>query len=151
MSVRFGRWVLASFMLFAWTACQGGPAGPAPLSTASLENTLWRLLEIGGKPAHVSPEGREVSFSLVAEQHRVQGFSGCNRMMGSYRLEGEHLNFEPLATTRMACPDAAAGEQEAAVLKALESSRRWRIEGERLELLDDSGQRLALFESLYLR
>jgi heat shock protein HslJ len=143
----------ASVMVFALSACQGGGGKnppDAPLAQAALENTLWKLVKLGDQPITPTPGARESSFALASETHRVQGHTGCNRMMGSYTLQGNALHFGQLATTRMACPDGV-GQNEAAFLKALEAAAQWSIQGETLELRDSQGARLAVFESLYLR
>lgn len=150
-SMKASLWALAG--AFALSACQGGGGQKkpeAPMAQASLENTLWKLVKLGDQPVTLAPGARQSSFTLLAEQRRVQGDTGCNRMMGSYTLQGDALRFGPLATTRMACPDSV-GQNEAAFLKALEAAGKWHIDGETLELRDGQGARLAVFESLYLR
>ena len=79
----------------------------------------------------------------------VQGFSGCNRLMGSYELKEEKLTFVPMASTRMACRHGM--ELESAFMQALEAAAKWKIEGEHLELTDSKGALVARFESRYLK
>ena len=67
---------------------------------------------------------------------RLSGSGGCNRITGSYQLDGDRLTFGPIASTRMACPEAM--DQEQAFLKALAAVRSYRIPGGTLELLDGS-------------
>ena len=153
MHSSFKAGLYASLLAFAVSACQGGGGKnppDAPQAQASLENTLWKLVKLGDQPVTLAPGARQSSFTLVAETRRVQGDTGCNRMMGGYTLQGDSLRFSALATTRMACPDGV-GQTEAAFLKALEAAGKWRIQGETLELRDSQGASLAVFESLYLR
>ena len=104
------------------------PAPPA----AALEGTEWRLVDIGGQPAPAGGDStRHPGFTLLAEGRKVQGSAGCNRMRGTYQLDGEKLKFGPLATTRMACP---AMETETAFLKALEATTRYEVSGSSLTL-----------------
>ena len=70
----------------------------------------------------------------MAEGHKVQGSAGCNRMMGTYELDGNKLKFGPLATTRMACP---ALQTETAFLKALATTTRYEVSGSSLTLFGD--------------
>jgi heat shock protein HslJ len=79
----------------------------------------------------------------------MQGFAGCNRLLGSYELKGEKLKFGRMASTRMACQNGM--ELEASFMQALESTVIWKIEGEHLELSDSKGTLLARFESRYLK
>jgi heat shock protein HslJ len=65
-------------------------------------------------------------------------------MTGSYRVDGNRLEFSEGATTMMACPEGM--ETEAALLAALEQVRTWRVIGEHLELFDAAGKQLARLE-----
>ena len=49
----------------------------------------------------------------------------------------------------MACPQGM--EQERAFLDALSAVARWRVDGQRLDLLDERGGTIAQFESRYMR
>jgi copper homeostasis protein (lipoprotein) len=119
---------------------------------ASLENTYWKALRAGERDL-VAAEGMREAHIVLAPtdgEQRLQGFGGCNRMMGSYTVDRERILFGPIASTMMACV-APAMENERALGAALAAVRAWRIEGETLELLDDQGALLARFESVYLR
>jgi heat shock protein HslJ len=109
------------------------PAAPAPAApAATLEGTEWRLVDIGGQPTPAGADStRHPGFTLLAEGRKVQGSAGCNRMKGTYTLDGDKLKFGPLATTRMACP---AMETETAFLKALEATTRYEVSGSSLTL-----------------
>jgi heat shock protein HslJ len=109
------------------------PAAPAPAApAAALEGTEWRLVDIGGQPSPAGADSmRHPGFTLLAEGRKVRGSAGCNRLMGTYHLDGEKLKFGPLATTRMACP---AMETETAFLKALKQTTRYEINGSSLTL-----------------
>ena len=109
------------------------PAAPAPAApAAALEGTEWRLVDIGGQPSPAGADStRHPGFTLLAEGRKVQGSAGCNRMTGTYQLDGQKLKFGPLATTRMACPDM---QTETAFLKALQATTRYEISGSSLML-----------------
>ena len=115
------------------TSVPVAPETPTPVAPAvALEGTEWRLADIGGQP---SPPGadstRHPGFTLLAKGRKVQGSAGCNRMTGTYELDGQKLKFGPLATTRMACP---AMQTETAFLKALEATTRYEVSGSSLTL-----------------
>jgi len=57
--------------------------------------------------------------------------------MGSCTIDGSMIEFGPLATTLMMCPETAM-VQERLVLDALANARRWSIDGDRLTLWDGS-------------
>ena len=147
---------LTSLSLAAAIAMAGGCAATpdsAPPDTGltpsySLTNTYWKLTELDGAPVTMVPEQeREVRITLT-DDGKVQGFTGCNRVMGGYTLTGTALRFTQLAGTRMACPPPLM-QLESAVLANLNSVTGYQLEGEKLILLKD-GAPVARFESVYL-
>ena len=78
--------------------------------------------------------GRGVTSTLVLEDGQASGSGGVNTFRGSYEspADGE-LTFSPPASTRMAGPEVAMA-QEAAFLKALEQTKRFELDGDRLVL-----------------
>lgn len=91
----------------------------------------WRVIELGGAP--VAPSE---NVTLVFDQGRVAGSTGCNRFSGSYAL-AQGFAFGNLATTRMACP-GRRGELETAFTGAARRVNDWRYaEDGVLELLLD--------------
>jgi heat shock protein HslJ len=79
----------------------------------------------------------------------VSGSGGCNRLTGTYTLEGDGLAFSQMAGTRMVC--LGGMEQEQAFYDALGRAATWRVEGEQLELSDASGNVIARFEARYMK
>ena len=130
--------------IVAQAACVA-PAGGA----ASLENTYWKLVVLRGQPVIATDRGREPHVILQAAQHRVTGSGGCNRLAGGYTLAGERITFGRTAGTMMACAEGM--EQERAFLDALAVVARWRVDGQRLELIDERGDVLARFEAVVVR
>jgi heat shock protein HslJ len=99
-----------------------------------LEGTRWTLVELGELRAEPSESGRDPHLLLDARERRLSGSGGCNRLLGSYELDGNRLTFGPVATTMMACPEPLM-RRERAFLQVLEATTAWRIDGETLELL----------------
>ena len=87
----------------------------------------------------------DAHFVLFGDEKQVQGFGGCNRMMGPYERDGDNLKFGALAATKMACVDP--GNPEDAFLQALAATTRARIVGDELELYDSSGALLAKLQA----
>jgi len=81
-------------------------------STAALPGTGFLVVSLDGALID-SP-----SPTLQFEAKRAIGFGGCNRWNAGYRLNGEGLVFERVASTMRAC-EAAAMERERAFLDAL--------------------------------
>lgn len=117
------------------------PAAPST-SVLRLDGTDWRLKSLGGS---APPVNSKAALLFDAKGMRVSGSSGCNRLMGSYKLDGDSLHFEPAALTRMACPEPVM-KLEHAFLEALRATTRYRIEGRNLHLLEGN-RTLATFEA----
>jgi putative lipoprotein len=118
--------------------------GQTASSGTPLAGTFWKAVELAGKPV-ASPAGaRDVHLQFQIEG-RVSAFDGCNQMTGPYTVSGDSLTFGRMAATQMACMDASGVEQ--AFRAALEHTSRFRIDAGKLELFDDGGVRLAVFEA----
>jgi putative lipoprotein len=118
------------------------PSGAA--AREPLEGTQWNLTEVNGKvPETGTPQA---SITLVESTHRIEGTGGCNRLMGSYELEGRTLHFKGVATTMMACAGDAM-EQERALLEALGATQSYRLRNFTLTLLGKDGKALARLEA----
>lgn len=116
------------------------PAESRTTAAAPLENTHWKLLEVGGRPARVGGDGAEPYFQLDPAQKRAVGGTGCNQFFGLYELRGDTLRFDQLASTRRACLDPELSRQETAFLGALGATRTWKIRGDTLVLRGEPGQ-----------
>jgi copper homeostasis protein (lipoprotein) len=121
----------------------------APAGAATLENTHWRLASLRGQPVMPAAEReREPHLILQSAQRRMVGSSGCNRLSGNYTLDGERLAFTRSVGTMLSCRDGMA--QERVLLDTLPQVARWRIEGQRLTLLDQRGVALLQFDAVLL-
>jgi heat shock protein HslJ len=103
-----------------------------------IEGIQWYLTEVGGLPVSLMADDKQPHILLDPAQKQATGFAGCNNFFGSYELDGSSLTFGPMGATRMACPDLETG-LEASVFNALESARKWKIEGGDLLLLKAHG------------
>ena len=137
--------LFVGFVLGCMPRADGGTALQKASTRPALENTYWKLTRLGDEPVHVAAEQREPHIILQSGSRRIAGFGGCNRLIGSYVLEGERLTFGKLAMTRMACTQGM--ETEDAFLAALEKVKTWRVLGQHLELYDAAGNLLAQFEA----
>lgn len=105
------------------------------LRPALLLSDNWVLTQFDGKPVTAAPTGREVPrLDIQLTEGRVTGTTGCNRLTGRVRADGQRVQFGPLATTRMACP-GDAGTYESAFLNALQTPLTYRIGEGQLTLL----------------
>ena len=145
--MRIPHLVLSGVLVLAACAHDAGPPGSATpaITTANLLNTYWGLTQLDGQEVVTPADAREIHLVLHSENQRVTGYSGCNRMMGGYVLEGNSLRFEQMAGTLMAC--ARDMDIEKRFLALFAQVKRWEISGETLRLLDDAGKTLASLQS----
>lgn len=139
MLVALGTTLLLAAVPMA-TASAQGPVAAGP------EGTEWRLVSVTsmGKPMEVPAD---VTATLLLEDSEASGSAGCNRFFGSYVLNGDLLDFGPLASTRMLCEGAAQAVEDA-YLPALDAVVRWAISGDgRLHLMDADLVDLLVYEA----
>ncbi|HET9673031.1 MAG TPA: META domain-containing protein [Actinomycetota bacterium] len=132
---------LASLLLPAAVALMAACGGGDPL-----DGTSWRAIDaIRGRPVLGGVEAT-ASFS----EGDVSGSSSCNSYTGSYEVgsggagEPVEIAITNVGGTEMAC-EPPVMEQEARFVDALLSATRYRITGDRLELMDDHAV-VAVFE-----
>ena len=127
-----------ALMLAACGVCaQGTVRGAVPL-----ENTHWTLTWVDGT-AVKGRSPRQAYIDLDTGSHRMSGFGGCNQLIGTYQLHGDHLRLTGTERTLMAC--AGGMDSEDKLVKALEQVREWKISDGELELRDDAGNDVARF------
>lgn len=105
---------------------EGAAAANAASSADSLAQTSWELVRwtrAGGAlrdiPHGDNGEPIRLTFLAQGKQYRAEGFSGCNRYQGSYKLQGGKLAIDAPAATRMACVPAERAALEADYLRGL--------------------------------
>lgn len=157
-------WLVAPLLALLLGACTAGPVGLAPTlaperpadggdgeqingqqrETMEMTGTNWILVYtvVGGDATVPVPASARVSFTIA--EGRVSGNSGCNRFSGPVTLEGDSINFGPLASTRMACAEELMRLEEA-VLDLLGKATRFTASDGELRLYNAEGLPLALF------
>lgn len=112
-----------------------------------LTGTEWQLVSLGpaGSEADVVA-GTTVTLTF-GEDGRASGSTGCNSYSGTYEARGDTIAFGRLVSTRRACLDQNANQQEQRFLSLLESANRFRLSSNRLTLLSDRGRNVLNFVS----
>jgi len=86
-----------------------------------------------GREAVVSPiVGSHLTVSF--EKGIVSGRAGCNTFSGTYTTEGNRIRIGQIAVTNMMCIDSKVMTQERDFLRALESTVRWSVQGDQLDM-----------------
>lgn len=115
---------------------------------ADLANTYWKLVSLNETAVVMEAEQeREAFLQLREDTGSVRGFAGCNTFTGSYTVNGNDLEFGPIAATRKAC--AAGMETESNFLRVLEGTAYFSIHEETLTLLNESKKPVARLVAVY--
>jgi heat shock protein HslJ len=112
----------------------GAPAGPP------LGGVEWRLESVADRT--ISPPADQVPTMRFDAEGKMSGFAGCNRMFGSYEMEGSTLRFGGVGATRMMCPDRM--DIENAFLAAIHATRSFSMKEGALALADSAGAVVAV-------
>lgn len=99
-------------------------------------HTVWKVTQIQGHLLTANELNHQPSLTFDIENKRVSGSDGCNRIFGSYQLQGNVLHLSPLASTKMMCLDSIQmNDQFHLALAQVES---FSVEKQVLKLKDQS-------------
>ncbi len=133
-------------------AAQGLATEPASATAATSrppQEIHWNLIELEGSPVTASTPESQPYIYLQAQGDKLSGSGGCNRLFGSYDLNGNSLEFHSVASTRMACPGHSM-DNEARILEVLKLVTNFVITGDVLSLRVDDHV-LARFQPVKLK
>lgn len=108
--------------LLAFTSCRSVKDVPA----LSSMNGEWNIIEVNGT-AVVPAQGQELPFiGFDTATGKVFGYSGCNRLMGSFDVNSKPgtLDLGALGSTRMACPDMTTEQNVLGALAQVKGYRK---------------------------
>jgi heat shock protein HslJ len=129
--------VIALLLPFlAACSADGGAKGGSP-NRVQLIGTKWAVTEIEGRPINDKPPP---NLAFV-EDGRLMGNGSCNSYQAPVKISGSTIRYlDPrgISRTLMGC-DPPRMDQEERFLAALAQARAFRIEADKLVLLDDKG------------
>ena len=96
---------------------------------------ISRIVLDGGTVAGVAEAKATIAFT---EEGNVQGYGGCNRFFGGYRLEGDRISFSAIASTRRYCEETMAVED--ALFMALGKVTKLKVSADGLTLISEDGR-----------
>ena len=105
----------------------------------------WRLISLGPAGAETSVVAGTTVTLRFGEDDRASGSTGCNSYSGTYQVRGDNISFGRLVSTRRACLDQNANEQEQKFLSTLGAANRFRFTRGRLTILSDRGRSVLNF------
>lgn len=104
------------------SACVTTPA-TGDGSAASLMGKGWVVEDVAGRGV-IDDTRPSLAFG---QDGRLSGNGGCNRIIGTYVVNGARLTLGPPGLTRMSCPPAIM-EQERRLVDVLGAVRTYRID-----------------------
>jgi len=120
------------------------PSAPAPVVIPSLEinlaGTEW-MLQSFGKPGEEIPpiEGTSVTLKIEPDG-RITGTGGCNSYGADVQIGPGSLTIGPITSTKKACLEDSATQQEQEFFNALQSAARFELVSDRLTLTSADGE-----------
>jgi len=140
--------IAAGLTWLVQTALAAPHSAPSPaLPESALANTAWQLVGYRSDDGFTQiPEDAKPALFRF-EKPRMSGNTGCNQISGAYNANGEDMRFDiGMAASRRGCSKPLM-RQERAILSALPQVVSYRIEGDRLLMLDAAGQELLKFHA----
>ena len=136
--MRFQTSIVAILLLIIFAVLvQGQTSRGLATDQRVLTGIDWQLVSLGPVGAETTVvTGTTVTLKLAADQ-RVNGSTGCNSYGGAYQVRGDNITFNRIVSTRRACLDQNANEQEHRFLSILETANRFRLSSNRLTILSD--------------
>ena len=134
---RYSPVLVVLFVLCVALVAQAQPGRELSTDQRVLTGIEWQLVSLGpaGSETDVM-QGTTVTLRF-GEDGRASGSTGCNNYGGSYEVHGDNISFSRIVSTRRACLDQNANQQEHRFLTALESASRFRLSSNRLTIFSD--------------
>jgi heat shock protein HslJ len=96
----------------------------------NLTRSAWELTQLNGRD--MSDSNAFLTFDQAKKG--FSGNAGCNRMFGSYSVNGSAIRFSGIGTTKMFCNKPGVMKNEAAFTRALASATRYSISRDTLRI-----------------
>ena len=119
-----------------------GCASEAP---PNFEGTSWKLDTYLSNTDHLVSPISSTKLTLEFKDGRISGSSGCNSFFANYDVEGKSMSFGLMGATKMFCSNPGVMEQEQTYLSRLESIKSYKLEGNKLSLIDGNGKTVLVY------
>ena len=142
----FQRLIVATLVVFITSIMAHAQTGQAMTTDQRVLTGIdWRLISLGPAGAETNIVAGTTVTLKFGEDGRASGSTGCNSYSGTYQVRGDNISFSRLASTRRACLDQNANQQEQRFLSTLEAANRFRLSSNRLTILSDRGRNVLNF------
>ena len=111
----------------------------------NFEGTSWKLDTYLSSIDHLVSPMSTAELTLEFKDGRMSGSSGCNSFFAKYTVEGKSMSFGLIGATKMYCSNPGLMEQEQTYLMRLESVKSYKIEGNKLTLVDSNGKTVLVY------
>jgi putative lipoprotein len=119
---------------------------PVTKDLVNLETHFWNLVSLNSRSLI-----EDTLITLQFENFQAFGSGGCNRYNTSYERRGNSLNFGLVTSTAKECEEPAGIlAQESEYYTALERVLVNRIENQQLQLFDNSGNLLLVYDAVVM-
>lgn len=143
-------WIATGFfILFSMAACSssqlttdqsaGDERAVSKQVTTLLNKDGWKLTTLKNEQGAMNPVLTGTMLTLLFQDDRLSGKSGCNNYFSAYKVEGSKLSVNKPGSTMMACPEAVM-MQEYNYLTLLSRAAEYQIIDNQLQLLDNAGE-----------
>ncbi len=134
--------VSLTLLSVALTAC----ASPAAAPALPLEGTYWTLISYADSQGGRQSLLPSTSIDAIFKDGSVSGNDSCNQYSAAYQLDGDKISIQPGITTLMACPEPIMAQAQE-YMASLASANRYKITGDTLELIDQSGKTVLTYKA----
>jgi len=139
--MRFRRSVQAVLLLMSFAVvAQSQTSRDLSTDQRVLTGIDWRLVSFGPTGSEENLVAGTTVTLKFGEDGRASGSTGCNSYSGTYQVRGDTISFGRLISTKRACLDQNANQQEQRFLSALESASRFRLSSDRLTIMSVRGR-----------
>ncbi len=137
------KYILFGFiaLLFSFSACKSHKTNQQGNGT-SLENIRWKLTKLDAETISTPTNGKEIYIQL--NKGKIDGFSGCNKIGGKYKINDNNLKITDIISTKMACPEM---KLENTFTQALSKTESYTLKDKTLSLTS-SDNSIIIFEAM---
>ena len=128
---------IALGMVLSANKCSGTSDMPTD-AMAALKQGKWSLQTLHGKEPQLTADMQAPYIMLDSATGRLSGFGGCNKLVGTVKINGDSISFPGLGSTKMYCEGRE--ELEKGFMGALRSASVFTLKDDRLTLLNADGE-----------
>ncbi len=128
---------LALLLTLSASTCSNSPE-----SMSALKDTKWNIETLAGEALQLPADVEKPWLKLSGDN--LQGFNGCNQLIGQYLLDGKALSFASVGSTKMYCEGLQPVEN--AVMEMLSKVDSFKLDKDVMKLMG-AGKELATLKA----